>query len=180
MPGDQALGSDGRKQVTQDLEGGCACAAVRYRLVSSPMFVHCCHCRDCKRQTGSAFVLNALIETDRVAVLSGNPEPVAVPTDSGRPHHIYRCPSCKVAVWSVYGGVHKLLFVRVGTLDDPAALTRTSTSTSARNFHGSCYPEVLRSLRRTMTPASFGPRQASSAAVRSLDELWLALRWMFQ
>jgi hypothetical protein len=67
-------------------------------------------------------VLNALIETDRIAVLSGNPEPVAVPTDSGRPHHIYRCPSCKIAVWSVYGNVDKLLFVRVGTLDDPAAL----------------------------------------------------------
>ena len=106
-----------------DLEGGCACAAVRYRLVSRPMFVHCCHCRECQRQTGSAFVLNALIETDRVSSLSGNPEPVAVPTASGRPQEIYRCPLCKVAVWSVYGGVHKLLFVRVGTLDDPAALT---------------------------------------------------------
>jgi hypothetical protein len=106
-----------------DLEGGCACAAVRYRLISRPMFVHCCHCRDCQRQTGSAFVLNALIETDRVTLLSGNPEPVAVPTDSGRPHEIYRCPSCGVAVWSVYGDVRKLLFVRVGTLDDPGALT---------------------------------------------------------
>ena len=100
-----------------------ACAAVRYRLISRQMFVHCCHCRDCQRQTGSAFVLNALIETDRVSVLSGNPEPIAVPTDSRRPHHIYRCPSCTVAVWSVYGGAHKLLFVRVGTLDDAAALT---------------------------------------------------------
>ena len=108
--------------MTEDLEGGCACAAVRYRLISRPMFVHCCHCRDCQRQTGSAFVLNALIETDRVSVLCGNPEPITVPTDSGRPHHIYRCPSCKVAVWSVYGGVRKLLFVRVGALDDPAAL----------------------------------------------------------
>ena len=106
-----------------DLEGRCACAAVRYRLISRPMFVHCCHCRDCQRQTGSAFVLNALIETDRVTLLSGNPEPVAVPTDSGRPHEIYRCPSCRVAVWSVYGDVRKLLFVRVGTLNDPGALT---------------------------------------------------------
>ena len=105
-----------------DLEGRCACAAVRYRLTSRPMFVHCCHCRDCQRQTGSAFVLNALIETERVTLLSGNPEPVAVPTDSGRPHEIHRCPSCGVAVWSVYGGVRKLLFVRVGTLDDPGAL----------------------------------------------------------
>ena len=68
--------------MTEDLEGGCACAAVRYRFISRPMFVHCCHCRDCQRQTGSAFVLNALIETERVSVLSGNPEPVAVPTDS--------------------------------------------------------------------------------------------------
>jgi hypothetical protein len=110
------------KVMSDDLEGGCACTAVRYRLTSRPMFVHCCHCRDCQRQTGSAFVLNTLIEADRVVVLSGAPEPVAVPTESGRPHQIFRCPSCQVAVWSVYGGVAKIRFVRVGTLDDPAAL----------------------------------------------------------
>jgi hypothetical protein len=107
----------------ENLEGGCTCGAVRYRLASPPMFVHCCHCRDCQRQTGSAFVLNALIEADRVALLSGNTEMVAVPTDTGRGQKIYRCPSCKIAVWSVYGGVDKLRFVRIGTLDDPAALT---------------------------------------------------------
>jgi hypothetical protein len=104
------------------LEGGCACAAVRYRLESAPMFVHCCHCRECQRQTGSAFVINALIETDRVSLLSGDPAPVAVPTDSGRPHHVYRCPACRIALWSDYGGRPSLRFVRVGTLDDPAAL----------------------------------------------------------
>jgi hypothetical protein len=103
-------------------EGGCACGAVRYRLGSAPMFVHCCHCRDCQRQTGSAFVLNALIETDRVAVLAGAPEPVGVPTDSGQPHRIFRCPRCWIALWSEYGGRAALRFVRVGTLDDPASL----------------------------------------------------------
>jgi len=106
--------------MTDDLEGGCACAAVRYRLASPPMFVHCCHCRDCQRQTGSAFVINALIETDRIALLAGDPGPVAVPTDSGRPHLIYRCSNCRTAVWSEYGGLAALRFVRVGTLDDPA------------------------------------------------------------
>jgi hypothetical protein len=105
------------------LEGGCACGAVRYRLEAAPMFVHCCHCRDCQRQTGSAFVLNALIETDRIALLAGDPEPVPVPTDSGRPHHIWRCKGCRTALWSNYGGRAKLRFVRVGTLDDPTALT---------------------------------------------------------
>jgi hypothetical protein len=105
------------------LEGGCACGAVRYRLEAAPMFVHCCHCRDCQRQTGSAFVLNALIETDRIALLAGDPEPVPVPTDSGRPHDIWRCKVCRTALWSNYGGRAKLRFVRVGTLDDPTALT---------------------------------------------------------
>jgi hypothetical protein len=104
------------------LEGGCACGVVRYRLESAPMFVHCCHCHDCQRQTGSAFVLNALIETDRVTVLSGETAPFAMPTDSGRPHHIYRCTKCGTAVWSEYGGLAKLRFVRVGTLDEPSAV----------------------------------------------------------
>ncbi len=104
-------------------EGGCACGAVRYRMGSAPMFVHCCHCRDCQRQTGSAFVLNALIETNRVTVLSGEPVPYLMPTDSGRPHTVFRCPACGTAVWSEYGGVKSLRFVRVGTLDDPTAFT---------------------------------------------------------
>lgn len=108
--------------MTDDLTGGCACGAVRYRLTSAPMFVHCCHCRDCRRQTGSAFVINALIETDRVAMLAGAPEPVAMPTDSGHPHDIYRCPACGTALWSDYGRRKVLRFVRVGTLDRPAAL----------------------------------------------------------
>jgi hypothetical protein len=109
--------------MTNNLEGGCACGSVRYRLASAPMFVHCCHCRDCQRQTGSAFVLNALIEADRVRLVSGDVYGAEVPTDSGRPHVIYRCRSCKIAVWSNYGGVDKLRFVRIGTLDEPAVLT---------------------------------------------------------
>jgi hypothetical protein len=106
-----------------NLQGGCACGAIRFQLDSSPMFVHCCHCRDCQRQTGSAFVLNALIEADRVAVLAGEPYAVAVPTDSGRPHRIFRCPACQTAVWSEYSGLRGVRFVRLGTLDEKAALT---------------------------------------------------------
>jgi hypothetical protein len=86
------------------------------------MFVHCCHCLDCQRQTGSAFVLNAMIETDRIALLGAEPVAVTVPTDSGRPHRIFRCATCQVAVWSEYGGRQQVKFVRVGTLDAPASL----------------------------------------------------------
>src|SRR5262245_61089903 len=88
-------------------EGKCSCGDVHFTLQSKPLFVHCCHCFDCQRQTGSAFVINALIETDRIS-RTGTPEPVSMPTDSGRPHEIYRCTTCKTAVWSDYGRRPKL------------------------------------------------------------------------
>lgn len=105
------------------LEGGCACGAVRYRLMTKPMYVHCCHCRWCQRETGSAFVLNAMIEADRVEALRGRPEVVLTPSESGKGQKIARCPSCRIALWSNYAGAgDKIRFVRVGTLDDPDRL----------------------------------------------------------
>ena len=108
--------------MTVSYPGSCSCGAVRYRLTSAPMFVHCCHCTDCQRQTGSAFVLNALIEADRVVLEAGETAPYPQPTESGRPHVIHRCTQCGTAVWSVYGGRDRLRFVRVGTLAEPEAL----------------------------------------------------------
>jgi hypothetical protein len=104
--------------VTKGAEGGCACGSVRYRLASDPLFVHCCHCLSCQRQTGSAFVINLLIEADRVELLAGEPQGVDVPRDSGSPQRIFRCPDCQVALYSVYGWP-ELLYVRAGTLDGP-------------------------------------------------------------
>jgi hypothetical protein len=95
---------------------------VRYRLTSAPMFVHCCHCLNCQRQTGTAFVLNMLIEASRVELLGGAPTAVPVPREHG-PHRIARCPTCQIAVWSEYGGRSEILFVRAGTLDDPAQVS---------------------------------------------------------
>ena len=102
-------------------EGGCACGAVRYRLTAEPLFTHCCHCRSCQRQTGSAFALNLLLEADAVELLAGDPVPVDVPRDDGSVQRIVRCPACRVAVFSEYSrpGVW---FVRGGTLDDPSGV----------------------------------------------------------
>ena len=102
-------------------EGGCSCGTVRYRLASEPLFVHCCHCLNCQRQTGSAFVINALIEADRVEVLAGEPQAVDVPRDDGSMQRVFRCPDCQVAVYSVYTRP-QILFVRGGTLDRPASV----------------------------------------------------------
>jgi hypothetical protein len=98
--------------------GGCFCGAVRYRITDRPMFINCCHCRDCQKQTGGAFAVNGLIERDRVEVTAGEPMPHLMKTDSGRPHIIYRCDACNAAVWSDYGDRKSLVFLRVSTLDD--------------------------------------------------------------
>jgi hypothetical protein len=101
-------------------EGGCACGAVRYRLAVEPMFVHCCHCLNCQRQTGSAFVINLLVEAENVQLLADEVQATSVPRDDGSVQTISRCPSCQVAVFSDYGWP-ELKFVRAGTLDDPSA-----------------------------------------------------------
>jgi hypothetical protein len=104
-------------------EGGCTCRAVRYRMTTEPLFVHCCHCRWCQRETGASFALNAMIEADRVELLSGEPEVVNTPSNSGKGQKITRCPTCRIAVWSNYAGAGNTVhFVRVGTLDQPDLL----------------------------------------------------------
>ena len=105
-----------------ELQGSCACGSVRYRLTARPMFVHCCHCLNCQRQTGSAFVINALIEDVHVRLLQGEPVAVEVPRDGGRTQRILRCPHCQIALWSYYT-LPALAFVRAGTLETPSSLS---------------------------------------------------------
>jgi hypothetical protein len=105
------------------LEGACTCGAVRYRMTSAPLFVHCCHCRWCQRETGASFALNAMIEAEHVVVLRGTPEIVHTPSNSGKGQKIARCPICRIALWSNYAGAGDAVrFVRVGTLEQPDRL----------------------------------------------------------
>ncbi|MCA1898983.1 GFA family protein [Shewanella putrefaciens] len=104
-------------------EGGCTCQFIRYRIDTAPLFVHCCHCRWCQRETGASFALNAMIETDRVHLICGELDIIDTPSASGMGQKICRCPKCHVAVWSHYAGSGPILsFLRVGTLDNPDIL----------------------------------------------------------
>lgn len=104
------------------LTGGCPCGDLRYELTKQPMFTHCCHCTQCQKLTGSAFVLNTIIENDCIRILSGSLNVTAGPSGSGRPHDIYRCSKCQTPVWSDYGRRPNYRFVRVGTLDEPSSM----------------------------------------------------------
>ncbi len=111
------------EQQERQFDGACTCCAVRYRLNRGPLYVHCCHCRWCQRETGSAFVINALIESDQVEILTGRVETSTLPSASGKGQDIIRCSDCHITLWSHYATLgDKMSFVRVGTLDEPDRL----------------------------------------------------------
>ena len=117
------MNAENKQSKWQPAEGGCDCRKVRYRLEARPLFVHCCHCRWCQRESGAAFALNAILEADRMTLLSGEPVIIDTPSASGMGQKIARCPACHVALWSHYAGAGPLIrFVRVGTLDNPDLL----------------------------------------------------------
>ena len=104
-------------------DGGCTCRRLRYRLTSRPLFVHCCHCRWCQRETGASFALNAMIEAERIELLQGAVDVVMTPSNSGKGQKISRCPRCHIALWSNYAGAGDAVrFVLVSTLDEPDRL----------------------------------------------------------
>jgi hypothetical protein len=106
--------------MSSSYDGGCTCRQVRYRMITKPLFVHCCHCRWCQRETGTAFALNAMIEADRVHLLEGEVAIIDTPSHSGKGQRISRCPICEIALWSNYSGAGDAIrFLRVGTLDEP-------------------------------------------------------------
>ena len=150
-------------------DGGCTCRFVRYHLSSPPLFVHCCHCRWCQRETGSAFALNALIEADRVRLTAGEVELVDTPAASGKGQQIARCPRCRVAVWSHYAGAGRAVcFMRVGTLDEPDRLPP-----DVHIYTASKQPWVV---LPPGTPAVAGYYEASALWPRSSLERRAALR----
>lgn len=132
---------------SQASEGGCTCGYVRYTVLSKPMIVHCCHCRWCQRQTGTAFALNALIEADRVQLVQGKVEERTVSSPSGKGQTIARCPKCRIAVWSNYhmsGLKKRIRFIRVGTLDTPDLMPPDVHIFTASKQAWVCIPEGAR------------------------------------
>ena len=110
-------------EIGKTFEGKCTCGEIRYRMTGRPLFVHCCHCTWCQRETGASFALNAMIESERVELLAGTPDVVDTPSNSGKGQKVSRCPTCRIAVWSNYSGAGDAVrFVRVGTLIEPGRL----------------------------------------------------------
>ena len=159
-------------KTTEGCEGGCTCGKIRYRISSEPLIVHCCHCRWCQRQTGTAFALNALFVASDVEVIAGKVEVVPVESPSGRGQTIARCPHCRVAVWSNYfmGGLkERIRFIRVGSLDNPDLLppdVHIYTSTKQAWVilpPGANAVEEFYDIKATWSPDAYNRREALQA-----------------
>ncbi|SJZ77969.1 Uncharacterized conserved protein [Enhydrobacter aerosaccus] len=156
--------------VTETFEGGCTCRHVRYRMTSRPMFVHCCHCRWCQRETGTAFAINAMIEADRVELLSGEVEVVDTPSASGKGQRIWRCPLCRIAVWGNYAGAGDAVrFMRVGTLDQPDRMPPDIHIITLSKQPWVILPEAVPAVREYYKPKEMWPpeSQARFAALKA-------------
>ena len=145
-------------------DGRCTCRFVRYRMTTSPLFVHCCHCRWCQRETGASFALNALIEADRVQLLQGEVEVINTPSASGKGQKISRCPRCRIAVWSNYAGAGDAVrFIRIGTLDEPDRLPPDIHIYTASKQPWVILPPDMPAVAESTEHPKGGPRKALNA-----------------
>lgn len=106
-----------------NLEGGCSCGSVRYKLTATPLIVHACHCRDCQRVTGSGFVINIWIEKEFVETNGAVLKSFTLKGGTGKKHEVFFCEKCGTYLWSHYDlAPGNAWFVRAGTLDMPDAV----------------------------------------------------------
>lgn len=103
-------------------QGGCQCGAVRYRLTAEPRFLAVCHCKECQRQSGSAFGMSLMIATAGFELLQGELEVFERTSESGRLIGCAFCPQCGVRIYHEPRYVEGILNIRAGTLDDTSGL----------------------------------------------------------
>lgn len=104
-------------------EGGCACGAVRYRARPAvALTLYRCHCRDCQKQTSSAFGLSMFLPEAAFELTRGSPAKFARTADSGRVVDSFFCGDCGSRVYNTSAARPGLVNLRPGSLDDPAGL----------------------------------------------------------
>ncbi|KAL1746747.1 Mss4-like protein [Schizophyllum fasciatum] len=106
--------------------GSCLCGALRYSFTGEPSAKGLCHCKDCRKISGSAFSMNAMFPADAVTLTAGAPKTYTVAGGSGKPITSFFCGECGSTVWRETPVFAGLRIVKAGTLDDPEALERVA------------------------------------------------------
>lgn len=120
---DQAEENDAVKNLV-NREGGCQCGAIRYRLLEAPVALYTCHCRDCQKQSSSAFGMSLWVEPGSVAFSGKGPKMFSTRADSGNIKNCAFCGECGTRIYHQLGA-RTVLSMRAGTLDDTSGLAPT-------------------------------------------------------
>ena len=103
--------------MTAPYTGGCQCGSVRYVVTTEPIRLLACHCRECQRQSGSAFGMSMLVKKDNLTV-TGLTKQFRRMADSGNEVTGVFCPECGVRIYHVLKSAQDVLALKPGTLDD--------------------------------------------------------------
>ena len=107
------------------MTGGCLCGRVRYTVTGEPASSYLCHCRDCQRFTGSAFLTGMAFPAVSVSI-QGQLTTYRNTSEAGREVRRSFCPNCGSSVSAEADVMPGLTIVAVGTLDDPAGFKPTT------------------------------------------------------
>ncbi len=107
----------------QPYAGGCQCGAVRYRIQAEPSTIYICHCRDCQKQSSSAFGMSLTVPTDSVKIIKGTMKEWRRAADSGAEVFCRFCADCGTRLFHGKDSRPEFINVKPGTLDDPDWLT---------------------------------------------------------
>ena len=99
-------------------KGQCACGDFPYPCAGEPASVMACHCRDCQYASGSAFATVAFFPAASCE-LSGSSKVYTVKGDAGMTVNRHFCGNCGTPLYSVLSEMPEMLFIKVGSLDQP-------------------------------------------------------------
>ena len=127
--------------IQSPLTGGCQCGAVRYEITATPAALYVCHCRECRKQSASAFGMSLVVARAGFRLLQGKVKTWSRPTDSGRILDCKFCPECGSRVWHETAGRSETLSIKGGSLDQSLDLGSAIHVWTSRKLPGVIIPE---------------------------------------
>jgi len=127
--------------VEKPLAGGCQCGGVRYAIAEPPRALYVCHCRECRKQSASAFGISVVVARAGLRVTRGTPKRWSRPTDSGRTLHCLFCPDCGSRLWHEPASGGETVSVKGGSLDEAVDLGPAIHVWTSRKLPGVLVPE---------------------------------------
>lgn len=120
--------------------GGCQCGQLRYQFLGEPRALYVCHCRECQKQSASAFGISVIVDSKAFKLLQGKPQSWSRPTDSGKRLDCYFCPNCGSRVWHGDKDKAPTISVKGGSLDQPVDLSKAVHIWTCRKLPGVILP----------------------------------------